>query len=53
VRVGRLRILSDAPAASNDFSVTSNVFAPRLTEDQSRDRMTSVIRKLIEANKLI
>ena len=48
-----LRILSDAPARSNDFTATSSVFAPRLTEDQSRARMTAVIRNLIEANKLI
>ena len=48
-----LRILSDAPAESNDFSVTSTVLTPRLTKDQSRSRMAGVIENLIQANQLI
>lgn len=48
-----LRILSDAPAEPNDFTVTSTMLAPRLTKDQSRSRMAGVIGNLIEANQLI
>jgi nucleoside-diphosphate-sugar epimerase len=48
-----LRILSDAPTASNDFTVTSSMIAPQLTQDQSRAHMAGVIGNLIETNKLI
>ena len=42
-----LRILSDAPAAPNNFTVTSTMLKPRLTEEQSRAHMAGVIRELI------
>lgn len=42
-----LRILSDLPAESNDFTVTSKVLAPQLSMKQSRARMAEVIGNLI------
>lgn len=47
-----LRILSDIPAMSNQFTVGSRVLKPRLTEDQSQSRMASVISRLIKKNQL-
>lgn len=45
-----LRILSDLPAESNDFTVTSNVLAPQLSMKQSRARMADVLGSLIATN---
>lgn len=47
-----LRILSDIPAMSNEFTVTSCVLAPRLTKDESHARMTEVIDQLVKTNRL-
>lgn len=47
-----LRILSDIPAMSNQFTVESRMLKPLLTEDQSQARMTSVIGRLIEKKQI-
>jgi hypothetical protein len=47
----QLRVLSDEPAEGNAFTVTSDIIAPRLSEDQSRQRMADTIERLIQRNQ--
>lgn len=46
-----LRILSDKPASSNTFTVTSNLISPRWPRTQSQHHMTEVITNLIDIFK--
>lgn len=46
-----LRILSDKPAISNAFTVTSNLISPRWPRTQSEHHMTEVIKNLIDIFK--
>ncbi|WP_416898624.1 MAG: NAD-dependent epimerase/dehydratase family protein [Minwuia sp.] len=43
-----IHIRSNTPPYANEFNVTSNVIAPRLTREQSQARMRDVLRGLIE-----
>tara|TARA_R110002096_G_scaffold16898_2_gene57703 strand:+ start:33708 stop:34661 length:954 start_codon:yes stop_codon:yes gene_type:complete len=47
----QLRVLSDEPAEGNAFTLTSKIVAPRLSEDQSRQRMADTIERLIQRNQ--
>jgi len=47
----QLRVLSDQPAEGNAFTVTSGIVAPRLSEDQSRQRMADTIEQLIQRDQ--